>query len=123
MRLAARLDAMGLKKYRGLTRKKRQASGLDCRIRLAHDELGIPGSWKKPRRIFVNSMSDRFRKPYPQSLLSLSGMQAGKPQHTLSDFDKRPDRMREITHACGAVLPKVWLGTKRRKSGDYLGRI
>ena len=60
MRMAARLHAMGMKKYGGTTRKcgKRDVwTGrvkLDCTA-LAHRR------WKKPQRIFVNSMSDLFQ--------------------------------------------------------------
>ena len=45
MRMAARLDAMGMKKYRGLTRKKRSVVWTG-RVRLDHDALGIPAGWK-----------------------------------------------------------------------------
>lgn len=58
MRMAARLDAMGMKKYRGLTRKSGKRAVWTGKVRLDDDALGIPASWKKPRRIFVNSMSD-----------------------------------------------------------------
>ena len=62
MRMAARLDAMGMKKYRGLTRKSGKRAVWTGKVRLDHDALGIPAGWKKPRRIFVNSMSDLFHE-------------------------------------------------------------
>ncbi len=122
MRMAARLDAMGMKKYRGLTRKSGKRAVWTGRVRLDHDALGIPAGWKKPRRIFVNSMSDLFHEAVPAEFVAAvwRAMQA-TPQHTYQILTKRPDRMAEIT-ASLPVLPNVWLGTSV-ESADYLGRI
>src|ERR1700722_8286749 len=60
MRMAARLDAMGLNKYRGLTRKSGRRAVWTGKVRLDEAALSIPTRWRKPRRIFVNSMSDLF---------------------------------------------------------------
>ena len=122
MRMAARLDAMGMKKYRGLTRKSGKRAVWTGKVRLDHDALGIPAGWKKPRRIFVNSMSDLFHEAVPAKFVAAvwRAMQA-TPQHTYQILTKRPDRMAEIT-ASLPVLPNVWLGTSV-ESADYLGRI
>ena len=122
MRMAARLDAMGMKKYRGLTRKSGKRAVWTGRVRLDHNALGIPASWKKPRRIFVNSMSDLFHEAVPAQFVAAvwDAMQA-TPQHTYQILTKRPDRMAKIT-ASLPVLPNVWLGTSV-ESADYLGRI
>ena len=48
-RLALRLQAMGNHRYRR-----------GFRVTLHEDVIDLPRSWKKPRRIFVNSMSDLF---------------------------------------------------------------
>src|SRR4029453_17322056 len=60
MRMAARLDAMGTEKYRGLTRKSGGRAKWTGKIRLDRDALAVPAKWRRPRRIFVNSMSDLF---------------------------------------------------------------
>ena len=65
MRMAARLDAMGMKKYRGLTRKSGKRAVWTGKVRLDQAALSIPAGWKKPRRIFVNSMSDLFHEGVP----------------------------------------------------------
>ena len=56
MRMAARLDAMGVKKYRRLTRKSGGRYVWTGRVRLDPAALEAPISWKKPRKVFVNSM-------------------------------------------------------------------
>ena len=111
MRMAARLDAMGMKKYRGLTRKSGKRAVWTGKVRLDHDALGIPASWKKPRRIFVNSMSDLFHEAVPADFIAAvwRAMQA-TPQHTYQILTKRSDRMAGIT-ASLPVQPNVWLGT------------
>jgi protein gp37 len=122
MRMAARLDAMGMKKYRGLTRKSGKRAVWTGKIRLDHDALAIPASWIKPRRIFVNSMSDLFHEAVPADFIAAvwHAMQA-TPQHTYQVLTKRPDRMAGITATLPA-LSNVWLGTSV-ESADYLGRI
>lgn len=122
MRMAARLDAMGMKKYRGLTRKSGKRAIWTGKLRLDQEALGIPAGWKRPRRIFVNSMSDLFHEAVPVKFIAAvwDSMQAA-PQHTFQILTKRPDRMAEIT-ASLPVLPNVWLGTSVENS-DYLGRI
>lgn len=122
MRMAARLDAMGVKKYRGLTRKSGKRAVWTGRVRLDREALGIPARLKRPRRIFVNSMSDLFHEAVPAEFVAAvwKEMQATS-QHTFQILTKRPDRMAEITAAL-PVLPNVWLGTSV-ESADYLGRI
>jgi protein gp37 len=122
MRMAARLDAMGVKKYRGLTRKSGKRAVWTGKIRLDRESLGIPAGWKKPRRIFVNSMSDLFHEAVPADFVAAvwREMQA-TPRHTYQILTKRPDRMVEFT-ASLPVLENTWLGTSV-ESADYLARI
>src|SRR3546814_1382305 len=62
MRMAARLNAMGMEKYQGLTRKSAGRAVWTGRVRLDEASLFVPESWRKPRKIFVNSMSDLFHR-------------------------------------------------------------
>lgn len=120
--MAARLDAMGVQKYRGLTRKSGKRAVWTGKVRLDRKALGIPSGWKKPRRIFVNSMSDLFHDAVPAEFVGAvwCTMQA-TPRHTFQILTKRPDRMAEVT-ASLPVLPNVWLGTSV-ESDEYLDRI
>jgi protein gp37 len=122
MRMASRLDAMGMKKYRGLTRKSGTRAVWTGKVRVDQNALAIPAGWKNPRRIFVNSMSDLFHDGVPPKFVAKvwDAMQA-TPQHTYQILTKRPDRMAEIT-ASLPLLKNVWLGTSV-ESADYLGRI
>jgi protein gp37 len=51
--------------------------------RLAPDKLGEPLTWKRPRRIFVDSMSDLFHESFPfEYIAACFGVMAACPQHT-----------------------------------------
>lgn len=111
MRMAARLDAMGMPKYRGLTRKSGNRYVWTGKIRLDKKSLKAPLAWKKPRLVFVNSMSDLFHQDVPASFIErVWQVMAETPRHTYQILTKRPDRMMEIVPSL-PLLPNVWLGT------------
>src|SRR6185437_12633504 len=94
MRMAARLDAMGSEKYRGLTRKSGNRAVWTGKLFLDRAALDAPKSWTKPRQIFVNSMSDLFHADVPPDFVSeVWSTMAATPQHTYQILTKRPDRM------------------------------
>src|SRR5271168_428773 len=63
MRMAHRLAAMGQDGYAGLTTKTKAGAVWTGKIGIAPAEIfEAPLHWKKPRRIFVNSMSDLFHE-------------------------------------------------------------
>jgi protein gp37 len=113
MRMAARLEAMGLEKYRGLTRKSGRRAVWTGKITLDENALAIPSTWPRPRKVFVNSMSDLFHPEVPIEFIRRvwSAMQS-TPRHTYQILTKRPDRMRDVLRDHDfTVLPNVWLGT------------
>lgn len=64
------------------------------KVTLHQDKLNDPFKWKKPRRVFVNSMSDLFHKDIPFEFVSEMFMvMALNQQHTFQILTKRPDRM------------------------------
>lgn len=90
--------------------------GLDpWKVVLHQDRLDQPRLWKKPRRIFVNSLSDLFHDDVPVQFISSVWltMQLAS-QHTFQILTKRPARMlaymRKFGHYEGRPLPNVWLG-------------
>lgn len=113
MRMAARLEAMGVEKYAGLTRKSGGRAKWTGKIKLDHASLAIPAAWKKPRRVFVNSMSDLFHSDVPPDFIRLVWqVMEATPHHTYQILTKRPDRMSEVLSADDfKVLRNVWLGT------------
>jgi protein gp37 len=62
MEMARRLEAMGMDKYAGLTRKPGKSSVWTGIVKEDREALSIPMRWKAPRKIFVNSMSDLFHE-------------------------------------------------------------
>lgn len=76
-----------------------------------HDDLiDLPKSWKKPRTVFVNSMSDLFQEAVPTEFIQrvFASMEAC-PQHTFQVLTKRSERLAEIADR----LPwpdNVWMG-------------
>src|SRR5215831_4526697 len=60
MRMAARLEAMGQDKYKGLTRRSGGRAKWTGVVRTDAKALAVPYTWSKPRKVFVNSMSDLF---------------------------------------------------------------
>lgn len=113
MRMAARLEAMGVGKYSGLTRKSGNRYIWTGKVRLDPGSLDIPLRWRKPRKIFVNSMSDLFHDQVPADFVAkVWDVMRRSPHHTYQILTKRPERMREILGALDVpVLPNVWLGT------------
>ena len=113
MRMAARLEAMRVPLYNGTTRKSGGRYVWTGKIALNFKSLGQPLRWKKPRRIFVNSMSDLFQDSVPEEfLLRVWDVMRGAPQHQFQILTKRPDCMAEFTAQKSVpMLPNVWLGT------------
>ena len=61
------------------------------------ERLEDPLRWKKPARVFVNSMSDLFHDDVPfEFIAAVFGVMAATPQHTYQILTKRPQRMREF---------------------------
>ena len=66
-------------------------------ITLRPERLTIPMRWRKPRRVFVNSMSDLFHKDIPDEYIArVFAVMALTPQHTYQILTKRHGRMRSV---------------------------
>jgi protein gp37 len=65
-------------------------------VRFVAEHLADPLRWKRPRRIFVNSMSDLFHdKLTNEQIAAVFGVMAAAKQHTYQVLTKRAKRMRE----------------------------
>lgn len=113
MQMARRLEAMGIQKYSGLTRRSGSRTIWNNTVRLDDNSLDIPKKWKKSRNVFVNSMSDLFHeKVTDEFILKVWSVMADTPRHNYQILTKRPDRMAELVRQnIKTVLPNVWLGT------------
>ena len=98
-RMANRLQAMGATNYRN-----------GFRLTLHEHMLDLPRKWKKPRRVFVNSMSDLFHPGVPDEFIHrVWEVMVSLPEHQFQVLTKRPERLVAIGHEL--VWPtNVWMG-------------
>ena len=99
-RMALRLRAMGNPRY---------TNGFDVTL---HDDLvDLPRRLRRPRLIFVNSMSDLFHEDVPEEFIrKVFATMKACPQHTFQALTKRSARLKEMA----PQLPwpdNVWMGT------------
>lgn len=82
--------------YHGLTTIRRGKVDWSGVVRFVPEMLDRPLRWRKPRRIFVNSMSDLFHESLTnEQIAAVFGVMAACPQHTFQILTKRAKRMRE----------------------------
>lgn len=113
MRMASRLQAMGMEKYKGLTRRSGNRHVWTGKVRCHFQSLDAPLTWRKPRRIFVNSMSDLFHEAVPDTFIKrIWTVMADTPHHTYQILTKRTERMASLVGSSSMPsLRHVWLGT------------
>lgn len=105
--------------HQGLTiRRPGERPDWTGEVRCLPDRLDTPLRWRKPRRVFVDSMSDLFHPDVMQSFrLRVWETMAATPQHTYQVLTKRPRVMRGSFRNLDGwtvplpTLPNVWLGT------------
>jgi len=124
MRMAARLQAIHHRAYRKVTRKSSGRPVWTGKIHLNESALEIPRRWRKPRRVFVNSMSDLFQDGVPASFVTrIWEVMSATPQHSYQVLTKRPEHMAAIFLSERLpILPNVWLGTSV-EADRYTSRI
>ena len=115
--LSKRLKSMGLKKYANeftFTQHER--------------ELELPLMWKKPKKIFVNSMSDLFHEDAQAEFTTKCfDTMIRADWHIYQVLTKRPSKMAEFSRMfvkrCGFVIPNhIWMGTSV-EDNDATARI
>lgn len=113
MNMARRLEAMGVEKYASLTRKSGRRIIWTGKIKQDEACLQVPYRWKKPRKVFVNSMSDLFHEGVTGEFVDkVWQVMKDTPRHQYQILTKRPERMLEyVNKRHRTVLPNVWLGT------------
>ena len=97
--MTKRLTAMGIEKYKN-----------GFKIAVHPETLDIPRKWKKPRLIFVNSMSDLFHPSVPLSFIKKVFKTMNEcPQHTFQVLTKRADRLHELSDKL-SWTKNIWMG-------------
>jgi protein gp37 len=80
-------------------------------IRVWENRLRLPASWKKPRIIFVNSMSDLFHEDIPDNfILEVFSVMREANWHQFQILTKRPKRMLDISKKINGFPDNVWAG-------------
>ncbi len=118
--LARRLKAMGNLKYQNDGDPRTSGPGFGVAVH--SDALLIPYSWKRPRVVFVNSMSDLFHARVPLDFIKqVFGVMADTPHHTYQVLTKRS---RRLTRVAGKLEwpSNVWLGVSVECT-DWYDRI
>jgi len=109
--MSKRLKAMGIEKYK---------DGFN--IRTHADALNIPFTWKKPKVVFVNSMSDLFHPEIPTEFIkSVFAVMNKTPQHIYQVLTKRSERLLELSSELNWTN-NIWMGVSV-ESEDYTFRI
>jgi protein gp37 len=108
--LAARLKAMGQSKYRNDGDPR--TSGPGFAVTMHPTDLELPKHWRRPRIVFVNSMSDLFHpKVSTQFIAQVFTVMEATPQHTYQVLTKRPKRARSVLRQIAPEpLINVWIG-------------
>lgn len=98
-----------LPQYAGLTREVNGAPVWTGGVRVAEDRTFTqPLRWRRPRKIFVNSLSDLFHPAVPDAtLINTFALMAACPQHIFQVVTKRAKRMRHFL-SDPATVEKVW---------------
>jgi protein gp37 len=106
--LSARLKRFGQAKYQ--RDGTRPSSGPGFAVTLHHQALDAPLRWKKPRVIFVNSMSDLFHEEVPLEFIQeIFDVMERSERHIFQILTKRHERLSELA----PLLPwpaNVWMG-------------
>lgn len=117
--LAKRLKAMGQPKYQ--TDGDPRTSGPGFGLTTHEDTLDVPRTWRAPRRVFVNSMSDLFHPRVPDEFVRrVFGVMAETPRHQYQVLTKRPRRAAAMADSL-PWTPNIWLGTSI-ESNEYVDR-
>jgi protein gp37 len=131
--MGVRLEAMERPEYVGLTVKRDSRAVFTGKVNTLENRLIEPLSWRKPKMVFVNSMSDLFHEAVPFGFIDrVFAVMALCPRHTFQVLTKRPERMAEYlddgrltmvaqaaammghgeaSMAFGWPVPNIWLGT------------
>jgi protein gp37 len=98
--MTRRLKGMGQEKYKDGFKK----------VKIHPDTLTIPYTWKSPKVVFVNSMSDLFHKDIPLDFIKeVFNVMNDNPQHVFQVLTKRAERLFEV-HTKLNWTHNIWMG-------------
>ncbi|HET8829849.1 MAG TPA: phage Gp37/Gp68 family protein [Pelobium sp.] len=98
--MTRRLKAMGVEKYKDGFKQ----------VKTHPDTLNIPSTWRKPKVVFVNSMSDLFHPDVPTAFIqSVFAVMNQTPQHIYQVLTKRSERLKELSNEL-KWTNNIWMG-------------
>jgi protein gp37 len=110
-RMAERLQLMGQPNY---------VNGFD--LTLQPQALELPLRWKKPQRIFVNSMSDLFHEDVPLDfILRVFDVMRSAYWHEFQVLTKRAERLENLSTSLN-WSPNIWMGVSV-ENAQYTSRV
>jgi protein gp37 len=94
----------------GLATRTSKGARWTGKIDVAPDATFLaPLRWKKPKRIFVNSLSDLFHEAVPDAVIDrVFAVMALSPQHTFQLLTKRPERMRDYMASLDRAVVRAY---------------
>ena len=120
-RIASRFARKGLA-YEGLAKMTKAGPRWTNRIQRVPHLLEEPLKWKRPRLIFVNSMSDLFHENVPlEYIQEVFNVMRQADWHQFQVLTKRAERLAELSSQL-VWPPNVWMGVSV-ESADYTFRI
>jgi protein gp37 len=91
-------------------------------LKLWPQRLALPTRWKRPRMVFVNSMSDLFHEAVPDSFVrDVFSTMNQLPRHTFQVLTKRAERLERLAHTL-EWSPNIWMGVTV-ESIEYVSRV
>lgn len=110
-RMAKRLQAMGVPSY---------SKGFS--VALHEGALELPLRWRKPRTIFVNSMSDLFHESVPDSFINkVFNVMNKTRRHRYQILTKRSERLKRVAPSLPWV-EQIWMGVTVEED-KYIHRV
>lgn len=109
--MSRRLSAMGVKKYKA-----------GFKVTIHPESLEAPFHWIKPRKVFVNSMSDIFHEDVPSEfILKIFSVMNAASTHVFQVLTKRPERLSELASQI-TWSSNIWMGVTV-ENAEVKGRI
>lgn len=118
--LSKRLKAMGADKYQNDGHPRTSGPGFGVTVHPG--SLFTPYTWRQPKIVFVNSMSDLFHAKVPLDFVrQVFAVMADTPQHTYQVLTKRSARLRKVADRLDWPA-NVWMGVSVENE-DAMSRI
>lgn len=110
-RMSKRLQAMGVDKYKD-----------GFKLRIHPEVLDEPYSWRKPRTVFVNSMSDLFHEKMPLDFIKkVFRVMNENPMHTFQVLTKRAETLLKYSEEL-VWTKNIWMGVTVENQ-DNISRV